>query len=198
MTIPAEEVCVPVNADTSHFKDAMEDLSKQSDRFAAGITRTLQNAIISGKSFSDTLRAIGMQFATMALNQGLKPLEGVLSGAMSSLFSSIGGGGVPIFANGGVVNTNGIVPFASGGVVATPTYFQAGNQTGLMGEAGAEAILPLSRGTDGKLGVQAQTSTSAPNIVFNVSTPNVESFRKSEAQVSAMLARAVGRGRRSL
>ena len=196
MNITGEKVEIPIEAKTSHFKEAMEDLSKQSDRFAASITRTLQNAIISGKSFSDTLRAIGMQLATMALKQGMKPLEGVLSGVMSSLFSSING--LTTFANGGVVNTNGIVPFASGGVVATPTYFQAGNQTGLMGEAGAEAILPLSRGADGKLGVQARVSTSAPNIIFNVSTPNVESFRKSEAQVSAMLARAVGRGRRSL
>jgi hypothetical protein len=35
-------------------------------------------------------------------------------------------------------------------------------------------------------------------IVMNISTPDAESFRRSEAQVSASLARAVARGQRSL
>jgi phage-related minor tail protein len=64
-----------------------------------------------------------------------------------------------------------------------------------MGEAGAEAVLPLARGSDGALGVKA--GAGQPVVVhFNVTSPDAESFRKSEAQVTAMLARAVGRGRR--
>jgi phage-related minor tail protein len=44
--------------------------------------------------------------------------------------------------------------FANGGVVDSPTAFgYGGGRTGIMGEAGSEAILPLSRGSDGKLGV---------------------------------------------
>ncbi len=199
MTTEIDTFVIPVEADIAPFRQAMDDLTKQSEKFGSSVGRTLQSAIISGRSFSDTLRSIGMQFSTMALKQGLKPVENLVSGLLSSVFSSGGGGGVPVFANGGVVNSGGIVPFASGGVVSSPTFFQAGNQTGLMGEAGAEAILPLARGPDGRLGVQTQgKSSAATNITFNISTPNAESFQKSEAQLTAMLARAVGRGRRSL
>lgn len=68
---------------------------------------------------------------------------------------------------------------------------------GLMGEAGSEAILPLKRGADGSLGVAAGAGGGA-RIVFNVSTPDAESFRKSEGQISAMLARAVRSGQRNI
>ena len=196
MATEIDTFVIPVEADISPFRQAMDDLTKQSEKFGTTVSRTLQSAIISGRSFSDTLRSIGMQFSTMALKQGLKPVENLVSSLFSSIFSSLGS--AQPFANGGIVNSGGIVPFASGGVVASPTYFQAGNQTGLMGEAGAEAILPLSRGPDGRLGVQTQSKGSATNVVFNISTPNAESFQKSEAQLTAMLARAVGRGRRSL
>jgi phage-related minor tail protein len=74
-----------------------------------------------------------------------------------------------------------------------------GRGTGLMGEAGAEAILPLARGSDGRLGVAAPGGRGAgPQVVFNVRTPDAASFRKSEAQISGMLARAVTRGGRTL
>jgi phage-related minor tail protein len=69
-----------------------------------------------------------------------------------------------------------------------------------MGEAGAEAILPLRRGADGRLGVAAGGGGggAAVNVVFNVTATDAASFRKSEAQVTGMLARAVARGARSL
>jgi lambda family phage tail tape measure protein len=71
-------------------------------------------------------------------------------------YSFVGGGG---FANGGAFAQNGIVPYAKGGVVNRPTMFKFANggtmQNGVMGEAGPEAIMPLKRGADGKLGVAA-------------------------------------------
>lgn len=60
---------------------------------------------------------------------------------------------------GSVLN---VMPFAKGGVVATPSYFPLGNTLGVAGERGAEAILPLARGGDGRLGVRAENS----NLVF--------------------------------
>lgn len=66
----------------------------------------------------------------------------------SSIFSLFG------FAKGGVFSGGGVIPFANGGVVTRPTLFpMAGGRTGLMGEAGEEAIIPLRRGRDGRLGV---------------------------------------------
>ena len=67
-----------------------------------------------------------------------------------------------------------------------------------MGEAGAEAILPLARGSDGRLGVQTGRAQQMPPVQVTVFARDVESFRRSETQVSAMVARAVGRGRRGL
>ena len=59
-------------------------------------------------------------------------------------------------AKGGVFNQFGQVAFARGGVVGRPTLFPFARGTGLMGEAGPEAILPLSRGAGGILGVNAR------------------------------------------
>ena len=57
--------------------------------------------------------------------------------------------------------------FANGGVVGGPTVFPFANGIGLMGEAGPEAIMPLSRGPDGKLGVIAANGNSAPKVTIN-------------------------------
>ena len=85
-------------------------------------------------------------------------------------------------------------------MVAAPSYFPLGRGLGLMGEQGAEAILPLARGPDGRLGVRASGSASARpvSITVNVAAADAEGFRRSEAQVAAALARAVARGRRGL
>jgi phage-related minor tail protein len=88
----------------------------------------------------------------------------------------------------------GVTAFAKGGVVAAPTYFAAGGSLGVAGEAGSEAILPLSRGADGRLGLAGAGSTV--NVTFNVTTPDARSFAASEAELSAMLLRAVRRGTR--
>ena len=72
------------------------------------------------------------------------------------------------FANGGAFSGGKVTPFASGGVVSRPTLFPMANGAGLMGEAGPEAIMPLKRGKDGKLGVEGGGTTIVQNI--NVST----------------------------
>jgi phage-related minor tail protein len=89
-------------------------------------------------------------------------------------------------------------PFAQGGVIASPVTFPlGGGRTGLAGEAGPEAILPLARGPDGRLGVRSDGGRSVA-ITMNISTPDAESFRRSETQIGAMLARAVSRGQRNI
>lgn len=72
-----------------------------------------------------------------------------------------------------------------------------GRNVGLMGEAGAEAILPLRRSADGSLGVATSGGGAPVNVVFNVTAQDATSFRKSEAQITGMLARAVSRGSRT-
>ena len=133
-----------------------------------------------------------MNLAGMALEQGLKPLQSLAG----SLFSNLLGGlsGILPFAKGGVPGH--VVPFAGGGVVSSPSYFPMGRDVGLMGEAGAEAILPLQRSAEAG-SAWRRRRRRAVNVVFNVTTPDASSFRKSEAQVTGMLARAVSRGSRT-
>jgi lambda family phage tail tape measure protein len=139
------------------------------------------------------LRRVAMSLAGMALNQGMQPLQSLASGVFSNLLGGLRGA-MP-FAKGGVVG--GVTPFAAGGVVSSPTYFPMRGGVGLMGEAGPEAILPLQRSADGRLGV-ASAGGGGVNVVFNVHTQDAGSFRKSEAQITGMLARAVSRGTRAL
>jgi phage-related minor tail protein len=73
-----------------------------------------------------------------------------------------------------------------------------GSSFGLMGERGAEAILPLSRGPNGQLGIAAQSARAPVSVTVNISAADADSFRKSEAQITSALARAVARGQRSL
>ena len=116
--------------------------------------------VATGKSsFADLTRSILQDlsriFARAALFKGLSLIPGV--GSFLSL---------PGFADGGVIAKNKIVPFAYGGIVNKPTLFPMANGAGLMGEAGPEAIMPLRRGRDGKLGVEA--SGGVGNVVVNV------------------------------
>ncbi|MEM7303621.1 MAG: phage tail tape measure protein [Pseudomonadota bacterium] len=174
----------------------MRDLSRQSYSFGASFTGAVRSAITSGKNLESTLKSIARGLSNVALSAALKPVQYVASNAFSTLFSSLGG--TIANARGNVINSNGVVPFANGGVVSQPSYFQAGSSLAVMGEAGPEAILPLARGRDGKLGVRSQRSEVAPTIVFNISTPDASSFRRSEGQLTAMLARTVNRGHRNL
>ena len=130
---------------------------------------------------------------TLFSRRHFKPLEQGLGNAFAGLFSGVG------FAKGGVVQNAMPVPFASGGVIQSPIAFPLhGGRLGVAGERGAEAILPLARGSDGRLGVRAQGASNGFNITFNVSTPDAESFQRSETQLGAMLARAVSLGQRNL
>ena len=75
------------------------------------------------------------------------------------------------YAMGGAFAANNIIPYAMGGIVTKPTLFKFANggtsRTGLMGEAGPEAIMPLSRGPNGKLGV-ASSGSGTTNVTVNV------------------------------
>ena len=102
------------------------------------------------------------------------------------------------FANGGSFSQGRVMPFAKGGVVSAPTPFAMRGGQGLMGEAGAEAILPLARGADGRLGVQAGGGGARPvQVVMNITTPDVQGFQRSQSQIAAQAARALALGQRN-
>jgi phage-related minor tail protein len=124
----------------------------------------------------------------------LAPLTRGLASGINQLFAGLFGEG------GGVVDVGSATrTFATGGVIGTPTYFPlAAGGLGLAGEAGPEAIMPLTRGPDGRLGVALAQTGGASQITINISTPDPASFRGSEVYLTGQIARAVARGQRGL
>jgi phage-related minor tail protein len=189
MASDTDLIPITITADTGNLRTAMLDAERMAQGFGRAMTSAFEGAAVRGKSLGDVLRGLGGRLSDLALRAAMKPLESAIGG----LFSNLTAGMMP-FAKGGVVT-----PFASGGVVAAPTYFpMRGGGMGVMGEAGAEAIMPLARGADGRLGVRTAQGNGSGPVTVNISTPDAQSFRRSEAQVGASLARAVARGRRGL
>jgi phage-related minor tail protein len=164
-------------------------LSSEAKGFAKAMTSAFSQSITGGKQFEDVLKSLVLKVSDLALKAALKPLTNGLATAFDGLFSGLLGG-----AN---ASDGGVKPFASGGVIGTPTYFpMIGGGVGLAGEAGPEAIMPLQRGPDGRLGIAGQGGGSVVNI--QIATPDADSFRRSENYVTGQIARAVSRGQRGL
>ncbi|WP_423724809.1 phage tail tape measure protein [Aurantimonas marianensis] len=188
---PDETLNVAIVADTSGFERAMGDLTQRANAFGSAISSALKAAATGGRSFDSVLRQLGQRISAIALDAALRPLTNIASSFIGKAVGGLTGAlTAPV--------PTGVLPFAKGGVVAAPSFFPAGGKLGLMGEAGAEAILPLKRGADGTLGVATPAAGAGPSIVFNVTTPDAASFKRSEAQIQAMLARAASRGRRGV
>ncbi len=184
---------VELRADTTEFRKQLTDAAKFGRSFASNLSSAFASVVVRGRSLGDTLQSLALRLSQLTLKAAFKPLENALSSTVSGLF-----GGITPFANGGVVRQALPVPFAKGGVVASPVSFPlAQGRLGLMGERGAEAILPLSRGPDGRLGVRAE-GNGGVTITFNVTATDAASFQRSETQIAAMLNRVVARGERNL
>ncbi|TCK31300.1 hypothetical protein EV667_1409 [Ancylobacter aquaticus] len=185
---------VEISADTSAFQREIAEAERLARGFGRAVGDALTGATLKGREADDVLRSLASRLSSLALDIAFKPLEQGLSGLLQGAL-----GGVSAFAKGGAFEKGRVTPFAQGGVVAAPTYFpMAGGSLGLMGERGAEAILPLARGADGKLGVAAQGGGRSTQVTVNVSTPDASAFRRSDAYLSGLIARAVARGERSL
>ena len=173
--------------------DVSSELSRIDD-LANAVSHTLTNAfrgaLLESKSLKSVLLDIGRAFADIALKAALKPLGDLAGNLVNSLFTATN----PVL--------NNIKPFAQGGVISSPAMFSLGGNIpgaglGLAGEAGPEAILPLRRGPDGSLGVQAGVGAGNMTINFNVTTRDANSFKTAEAEISAMVLRAIRRGTRA-
>lgn len=183
--------------------DRTQKLERGASNYAKAIAQAFTEAAVGGKKFDDVLKSLALRLSNMAVQAAMKPVTNKIAGGIQDIFDKLFGGifgggdkgGAPQFA----AAMGAIKPFAAGGVVGTPTYFPlSSGGVGLAGEAGPEAILPLARGSDGKLGVTAGGGAGAARISINIATPDAESFRRSEAYITGQIARAVARGQRSL
>lgn len=130
---------------------------------------------------------------------GGKSSSGGVLGTIGSAIGSIWGGGGSaaggflggaldkLFADGASFRHGRVVPFAQGGVVQSASMFpMAGNRTGIMGEKGAEAIMPLRRTANGDLGVQAQAIPATVNI-YNQSGSNIETVQRPDGETDIFI-----------
>src|SRR3954463_16154717 len=137
-------------------QERTRDLTSGSNAFARAITSAFAQGATGAKSFDTVLKSLGMRLSTLSLNLALKPLTSALGSGIDQLFKGISG-----------AFTGSATPNAKGGILSSPTYFPlAGGRAGLAGEAGPEAIMPLARGPDGRLGVAASGSGRG-NVTVN-------------------------------
>ncbi|MCI7590133.1 MAG: tape measure protein [Spirochaetia bacterium] len=179
-----------------------------------------------GQALSAMSQQILQQLPTMFLQAGLQLIAqgqwalglGFIAAAGSTAL--IGGyvegktGDTEKNAKGGVYGDGGYRAFAKGGaftnsIVDRPTFFKfargGGFGTGLMGEAGPEAIMPLKRGSDGTLGVSVsgQTGFAIQVVINNYSSEKItaeektymDGQRKLEITVGAMINQHISGGK---
>jgi phage-related minor tail protein len=172
------------------------DLGDLRTGFASGLRSAIDGLVIDGDRLSDALKGVGRTMVDTVYKAAMKPVTDQLGGLLSQGLNGAVSSLMP-FASGGAFSQGRVMPFAKGGVVSQATSFPMRGGTGLMGEAGPEAIMPLSRGPDGRLGVRAEGSARTPQVTINVTTPDVAGFRRSQSQIAAEMSRLLGRGARN-
>jgi len=143
-----------IQSATERNKELNQQLDEQqalADGVGSALSDAFKSAILDAKSFMEVLADLALQLAQLAFTQSIFPA--ISSGAgdiLGGLFSAIG------LAKGGVVSGGNVLnEYGKGSVFTGPTPFaMSGNKTGVIGEAGPEAGLPLVRMPNGDLGVQ--------------------------------------------
>ncbi|MCF7065697.1 phage tail tape measure protein [Klebsiella variicola] len=151
-----------------------EILNNATNSISSNMTDVLTGAVSFKEGISNVFTSMGetviktlIQVATQALIT--KAILSMVGGGYGSMFSSIlgsagsassgtaiqsAGANFSFNALGGVYDSPSLSAY-SGGVYSTPQYFAFSKGAGVFGEAGPEAIMPLTRGADGSLGVRA-------------------------------------------
>ena len=190
---------------TSGFKqkfkelyDSVTDLGTNLSTYAVGAVDRLADSfvdlMVTGKaSFAELARSILIDLQKMILKAILfqtifspfKKAFGLSEGGV------VDGGEVTPSAKGNVFAKNKIVPYASGGIVNKPTLFPMANGMGLMGEAGAEAIMPLKRHKSGKLGVEATGGGNVVNVTVNAGGTSAQGNTMKANQLGKLIGTAI-------
>lgn len=187
------------DGELSRMRETMVFTGREVNTLSSGISGGLRKAfdglVFDGMKLNDALKSVANTIVDTVYSIAIKPVTGALGGLLAQGVAGAMGAGMP-FANGGAFSQGKVMPFAKGGIVGGPTTFPMRGGRGLMGEAGPEAIIPLTRGPDGRLGVQAGGGR-AVNVVMNITTPDVQGFQRSQSQVAAQVSRALSRGQRN-
>ncbi|MBN9018454.1 MAG: phage tail tape measure protein [Rhizobiales bacterium] len=180
-------------ADAVEATRQAQEAAQEAQRFFADAAYSaIDGLLIQGDSLNEVFANLAKTIAEAALQAALLgqgPLAGILGlgggsggggtgGIIGAILSAITGGMTGgatggLYANGAAFSRGRVTPFARGGIVSSPTLFPMANGAGLMGEAGPEAVMPLARASNGKLGVRAG-SGSAPRSLMMSSQVNID------------------------
>lgn len=169
-------------------KSAMDVAGNTQQMFSKafkGMEDALTDFVMTGKlDFASLANSIIADMVRIAIQQSITgPLAKMAMAFFAADGAAFSTGGVKAMAKGGAYE-QGTQAFAKGGtftnsIVSSPTLFKFAQGTGLMGEAGPEAIMPLKRDSNGTLGVRANVQQSKPaNVTINI----VESAEKAGTQ----------------
>ena len=172
-----------------------KDVATLEKGLSRGLRRAFDGLVFDGLSLSDALNTVGTSMMNATYNAAVKPVTDHFGGLLTSGVGSLVQGILP-FADGAPFSQGRVMPFASGGIVSSATPFGMRGGMGVMGEAGPEAIMPLARGPDGKLGVRGGGGAST-SVVMNITTPDVQGFARSQNQIASQMNRALGRANRN-
>ena len=184
------------------YEDIMTDIAITFiDTFANDFVDAILDADTSFKDFAKNfIREIAKMIAKTYVLIAVQKIAGLISGAVSpaaapaSGAASAAGAAVTTAAKGNV--------FAQGGIVNKPTLFPFAGGTGLMGEAGPEAILPLTRGSSGKLGVESNGGQQPQIVNYNIMAMDSKSFvdfvRQNPTAVTTVMNEQMQRGNSAL
>jgi tape measure domain-containing protein len=172
------------------------------DAFSTSFKGVISGSMSAQEALAGFFRSVADHFLDMAAQIIAKMIQmailnaivGVLPGGGGNAASALGSNpnvaaysSFPTLAKGGTF-ANGIAKFARGGVVYDPTMFKFAQggamRTGVMGEAGPEAIMPLRRGRDGNLGVMS-SGGGTTNVVVNVDASG-SSVEGDQSQAKAL------------
>lgn len=171
MMLEGEEAQQLIDQETKNYELRQKQIEKTNNiakDLGLTFSSAFEEAVVGGKKFSAILQSLTQDIAKLILRKKVtEPLFNLVSDSISGdgLSSFFGG----LFnAKGNAFNQAGVVPFANGGVFTSPQMFGYGaGNVGVLGEAGAEAILPLRRNSSGKLGVTMEGGGAG--VVNNVS-----------------------------
>ncbi|MDT7048359.1 phage tail tape measure protein [Providencia stuartii] len=163
---------------TSGFSNWLDEASNYASQVSSvtqstmsGMVDNISDLLIGNKadwkSWSiDVLKSVNKVLLNMAMVNSMKAAGSYFGGGFGSFISSI----IPN-AKGGVYDSPSLSSY-SGQIVSSPTLFAFAKGAGLMGEAGPEAIMPLTRGSDGSLGVRVLGLENIQNGSTSITSNN--------------------------
>jgi hypothetical protein len=173
------EEIIKTEAETRKLMEAEQQRQQLMNTIEGHIENAFMSMVDGSKSVEDAFKSM-LRNIILAIYQ-----EKVAKAGANAIMNLLG------LANGGAFERGGkFTAYANGGVVGSPTMFGHSGGLGVMGEAGPEAIMPLKRGKNGKLGVQMEGNSGNVTVIqnFNMSANGDESVKRIIRQETPRIA----------